>query len=73
LREHCGFALSISFAPAFPNLPAKGHIGPTAVNLPRRRRSNVAPLELPAPVSVVDRPEYFAACPGWVVGWREYG
>ncbi|KAJ7880925.1 hypothetical protein B0H13DRAFT_1891592 [Mycena leptocephala] len=34
LREHCDFALFISFAPAFPNIPAKGNIGPTAGNLP---------------------------------------
>jgi hypothetical protein len=61
LRERCGFNLFISFAPAFPNLPAKGHIGPTAGNLPRRKRSSVASLELPAPIPVVDRPEYFAA------------
>ncbi|KAJ7209021.1 hypothetical protein B0H12DRAFT_1158251 [Mycena haematopus] len=66
LRERCGFTLSISFAPAFINIPAKGHIGPTAGNLPRRkpRRSSVISLELPAPQPVVDAhigvAEYFA-------------
>ncbi|KAJ7823458.1 hypothetical protein B0H13DRAFT_2376032 [Mycena leptocephala] len=50
LRERCGFTLFISFGPAFPSIPAKGHIGPTAGNLPRRKRSSVISLELPAPV-----------------------
>ncbi|KAJ7652502.1 hypothetical protein DFH06DRAFT_1134484 [Mycena polygramma] len=48
LRERCGFTEFISFAPAFPNIPAKGHLGPTAGNLPRRKRSSAAPLALPA-------------------------
>ncbi|KAJ6500230.1 Arabinosidase B [Mycena vitilis] len=48
LRERCGFTDFISFAPAFPNIPAKGHLGPTAGNLPRRKRSSAASLPLPA-------------------------
>ncbi|KAJ7142231.1 hypothetical protein C8R44DRAFT_865594 [Mycena epipterygia] len=64
LRERCGFTLSLSFAPAFPNLPAKGHVGPTAGNLPRRKRSSVTSIDLPAPVpapadSNSSRAEYF--------------
>ncbi|KAJ7842173.1 hypothetical protein B0H13DRAFT_2413911 [Mycena leptocephala] len=54
LRERCGFTLFISFGPAFPSIPAKGHIGPTAGNLPRRKRSSVISLELPAPVPLAD-------------------
>ncbi|KAJ7099467.1 hypothetical protein B0H15DRAFT_944882 [Mycena belliarum] len=50
LRERCGFTHMLSFAPAFPKIAAKGHIGPTAGNLPRRRRSSVVPLDLPKPV-----------------------
>ncbi|KAJ7823469.1 hypothetical protein B0H13DRAFT_1919609 [Mycena leptocephala] len=46
LREHCDFALFISFAPAFPNIPAKGNIGPTAGNLPWRKCSSIVSLEL---------------------------
>ncbi|KAF8206930.1 hypothetical protein K438DRAFT_1962579 [Mycena galopus ATCC 62051] len=65
LRERCGFTLFISFAPAIPNIRAKGHLGPTAGNLPRRKRSSVVSLELPAPGPVADsntsRTEYFAA------------
>ncbi|KAJ7841617.1 hypothetical protein B0H14DRAFT_3869130 [Mycena olivaceomarginata] len=30
LRECCGFSLMLSFVPAFPNIPRRGHIGPTA-------------------------------------------
>ncbi|KAJ6525870.1 hypothetical protein DFH09DRAFT_1328736 [Mycena vulgaris] len=57
----CRFTLWLSFAPAFPNIPAKGAIGPTAGNLPRRKRSSVASLDLPAPVDLrVGRSEYFA-------------
>jgi hypothetical protein len=63
LRERCGFALFISFAPAFPNIPAKGNIGPTAGNLSRHKRSSVVSLELPAPAPPAnvnaDRMEYF--------------
>jgi hypothetical protein len=54
LRERCGFTLFISFAPAFPNIPAKGHIGPIVGNLPRRKRSSVVSLELPAPAPPAD-------------------
>ncbi|KAJ7645202.1 hypothetical protein DFH06DRAFT_1333490 [Mycena polygramma] len=56
LRERCGFTEYISFAPAFPNIPAKGHLGPTAGNLPRRKRSSVASLDIPvpAPIPVVE-------------------
>ncbi|KAJ6579963.1 hypothetical protein DFH09DRAFT_1076867 [Mycena vulgaris] len=62
LRERCGFTLWLSFAPAFPNIPAKGAIGPTAGNLPRRKRSSVVSLDLPVPVDLsVGRSEYFAA------------
>ncbi|KAJ7352191.1 hypothetical protein DFH08DRAFT_957001 [Mycena albidolilacea] len=39
LRERCGLTLILLFAPAFPTIHAKGHIGPTAGNIPRRRRS----------------------------------
>ncbi|KAJ7089524.1 hypothetical protein C8R44DRAFT_892223 [Mycena epipterygia] len=63
LRERCGFTLSLSFAPAFPNLPAKGHVGPTAGNLPRRKRSSVTSIDLPAPAHIdsnTSRAEYFA-------------
>ncbi|KAJ7203405.1 hypothetical protein B0H12DRAFT_1138107 [Mycena haematopus] len=65
LRERCGFTLFISFAPAFPNIAPKGHLGPTAGNLPRRKRSSVVSIEqlLPAPVPVPAadrRTEYFA-------------
>jgi hypothetical protein len=65
LRERCGFALFISFVPAFPNIPAKGNIGPTAGNLPRRKRSSVVSVELPAPPANVnaDRMEYFLRSP----------
>ncbi|KAJ7627868.1 hypothetical protein B0H17DRAFT_1150860 [Mycena rosella] len=37
----------------FPYMPAKGPIGPTAGNLPRRKRSSVTSLELPARAPVV--------------------
>ncbi|KAJ7609993.1 hypothetical protein DFH06DRAFT_1344074 [Mycena polygramma] len=65
LRERCGFTLYISFAPAFPNIPAKGELGPTANNIPRRRkRSSVASIDIPAaPVVGESSPgpmEYFA-------------
>ncbi|KAJ7093823.1 hypothetical protein B0H15DRAFT_947162 [Mycena belliarum] len=62
LRERCGFTLMLSFAPAFPKIAAKGHIGPTAGNLPRRRRSSVVPpLDLPKPVDLdVVHHEFFA-------------
>jgi hypothetical protein len=67
LRERCGFTLYISFAPAFPNIPAKGELGPTAGNLPRRRkRSSVASIDIPAAFgpafvdSNAGRMEYFA-------------
>ncbi|KAJ6592479.1 hypothetical protein B0H19DRAFT_1055199 [Mycena capillaripes] len=63
LRERCGFTLFLFFAPAFPNIPAKGHLGPTAGNLPRRKRSSVVSFNLPvaAPVPIPDRKEYFRA------------
>lgn len=66
LRERCGFTLYLSFAPAFPNIPAKGELGPTAGNLPRRRkRSSVASIDIPAAPAFVDanagRMEYFVA------------
>ncbi|KAJ7676876.1 hypothetical protein DFH06DRAFT_1317483 [Mycena polygramma] len=48
LRERCGFTQFISFSPAFPNIPPKGHLGPTAGNVPRRKRSSAASLPLPA-------------------------
>ncbi|KAJ7610030.1 hypothetical protein DFH06DRAFT_1346167 [Mycena polygramma] len=65
LRERCGFNLYISFAPAFPNIPAKGELGPTANNIPRRRkRSSVASINIPAaPIAAesdTGRMEYFA-------------
>ncbi|KAJ7150675.1 hypothetical protein C8R46DRAFT_1358194 [Mycena filopes] len=64
LRERCGFTLWLSFAPALPNIRAKGHLEPTVGNLPRRKRSSVVSLDLPDPVRVVDansgRVEYFA-------------
>ncbi|KAJ7162905.1 hypothetical protein C8R46DRAFT_1221711 [Mycena filopes] len=62
LRERCGFTLWLSFAPALPNIRAKGHLGPTAANLPRRKRSSVVSLDLepPSPVVVDARAEYFA-------------
>ncbi|KAJ7021852.1 hypothetical protein C8F04DRAFT_1195080 [Mycena alexandri] len=46
LRDRCGFTLYLSFAPALPDIPAKGHLGPTAGNLPRRRRSSVVSIDL---------------------------
>ncbi|KAJ7676841.1 hypothetical protein DFH06DRAFT_1317451 [Mycena polygramma] len=63
LRERCGFTEFISFSPAFPNIPAKGHLGPTAGNLPRRKRSSAASLPLPAlaPAPVFERGEFFGA------------
>ncbi|KAJ7615665.1 hypothetical protein DFH06DRAFT_1343630 [Mycena polygramma] len=65
LRERCGFAEYLSFAPAFPNIPAKGHLGPTAGNLPRRKRSSVASIPLPAPVhaAIIENGEFFGASP----------
>ncbi|KAJ7669141.1 hypothetical protein B0H17DRAFT_1209695 [Mycena rosella] len=61
LRERCGFTLWLSFAPAFPCILAKGPIGPTAGNLPRRKRSSVVSLDLPAPVDLnAIRTEYFS-------------
>ncbi|KAJ7831445.1 hypothetical protein B0H14DRAFT_2804602 [Mycena olivaceomarginata] len=61
LRERCGFSLALSFVPAFPNIPARGHIGPTAGNIPRRRRSSAVSLEPPAPrAAAVERDAYFA-------------
>ncbi|KAJ7348281.1 hypothetical protein DFH08DRAFT_959695 [Mycena albidolilacea] len=61
LRERCGFTLFISFTPAFPKMIAKGHLEPTAGNLPRRKRSSVVCLEIPAPAPIVaGRAEYFA-------------
>ncbi|KAJ6580066.1 hypothetical protein DFH09DRAFT_1310020 [Mycena vulgaris] len=42
-------SLSLSFAPAFPNIATKGAIGPTAGNLPHRKRSSVVSLNLPPP------------------------
>ncbi|KAJ7150724.1 hypothetical protein C8R46DRAFT_1358228 [Mycena filopes] len=64
LRERCGFTLWLSFAPALPNIRAKGHLEPTVGNLPRRKRSSVVSLDLPDPVRVVaannGRVEYFA-------------
>ncbi|KAJ7463941.1 hypothetical protein FB451DRAFT_1370380 [Mycena latifolia] len=60
LRERCGFTLWLSFSSAFPNIPAKGHIGPTAGNLPRRKRSSVVSLDLPPADVSVARTEYFA-------------
>ncbi|KAJ7746540.1 hypothetical protein B0H14DRAFT_3514260 [Mycena olivaceomarginata] len=52
LRERCGFTLFISFTPAFPKMIAKGHLEPTAGNLPRRKRSSVVSLEIPAPAPI---------------------
>ncbi|KAJ7358165.1 hypothetical protein DFH08DRAFT_953353 [Mycena albidolilacea] len=67
LRDRCGFTHYISFAPAFPNIRAKGDIGPTAGNIPRRRkRSSVASIDIPAaPAPVLadasaEPMEYFA-------------
>ncbi|KAJ7834265.1 hypothetical protein B0H14DRAFT_3462215 [Mycena olivaceomarginata] len=66
LRERCRFTLTLSFAPAFPTIRAKGHIGPTAGNIPRRRRSSAASssLEAHAAAPIVEanagREEYFA-------------
>ncbi|KAJ6516726.1 hypothetical protein C8R47DRAFT_1205947 [Mycena vitilis] len=62
LRERCGFALYISFATASPNIPAKGELGPTANNIPRRRkRSSVVSIDIPvAPTIAESSMEYFA-------------
>lgn len=62
LRDRCGFTLYLSFSPAFPNIPAKGELGPSAGNLPRRRkRSSVVSIDLaPAPAPVDTRMDYFA-------------
>ncbi|KAK7012755.1 hypothetical protein R3P38DRAFT_3584904 [Favolaschia claudopus] len=53
LRERCGWDLTISFAPAVApaHMMAKGHLGPTIGNLPRRKRSSVVSIDLPAPPS----------------------
>ncbi|KAJ6579987.1 hypothetical protein DFH09DRAFT_1444340 [Mycena vulgaris] len=63
LRKRRGFAHSLSFAPAFPNITATGPIGPTAGNLLRRKHSSVVvSLDL-LPPSVdfgESRTEYFA-------------
>ncbi|KAF8177349.1 hypothetical protein K438DRAFT_1770117 [Mycena galopus ATCC 62051] len=56
LRERCGFTLSISFAPAFPNIAPKGHLGPTAGNIPAASAvasyssSSCCPLPSPLPM-----------------------
>ncbi|KAJ7076636.1 hypothetical protein B0H15DRAFT_955494 [Mycena belliarum] len=54
LRERRGFTLSLSFAHAAPNIPARGHTGPNAGNLPRRKR-RVVPLDVPEPVDMRNR------------------
>ncbi|KAK7057924.1 hypothetical protein R3P38DRAFT_1189913 [Favolaschia claudopus] len=53
LRERCGFTLFISFAPLHKTTPGaaaepKGELGPTMANLPRRKRSSVSSIEVPA-------------------------
>ncbi|KAJ7024646.1 hypothetical protein C8F04DRAFT_1270032 [Mycena alexandri] len=53
LRERCGFTLWLSFAPALPNIRAKGPLEPTVGNLPRRKRSSVVSLDLPDPERVI--------------------
>ncbi|KAK7013748.1 hypothetical protein R3P38DRAFT_2788021 [Favolaschia claudopus] len=47
LRERCGWDLTISFAPAPTPVVAKGNLGPTINNLPRRKRSSVVSIDLP--------------------------
>ncbi|KAJ7194882.1 hypothetical protein GGX14DRAFT_576090 [Mycena pura] len=65
-RERRGFTLSLTLAPPpFPNVAAKGELGPTISNLPRRKRSSVASIDLrppaPAPAPVdAGRTEYFS-------------
>ncbi|KAJ7157454.1 hypothetical protein C8R46DRAFT_1040445 [Mycena filopes] len=64
LRERCGFTLYLSFAPLLPDIRTKGHLGPTAANLPRRKRSSVVSIDLSAfaaaPIDpIVTRTEYF--------------
>ncbi|KAJ7842178.1 hypothetical protein B0H13DRAFT_2365331 [Mycena leptocephala] len=62
-RERCGFA------PAFPHIPAKEHVGPTASNLPRRKRSSVS-LDLPDPVPAADANARRVEGSVWIAGHR---
>lgn len=68
-RERCGFTLFVSFAPAFPHIPAKEHVGPTAGNLPRRKRSSVS-LDLPDPVPAADANARRVESSVWIAGYR---
>ncbi|KAJ7512854.1 hypothetical protein B0H11DRAFT_1947692 [Mycena galericulata] len=72
LRDRCNFTLWLALSPSSSatnpsttGFPAKGELGPSAGNLPRRRkRSSVVPLEIPAPAPVLKEKEvaeYFAA------------
>ncbi|KAJ7476342.1 hypothetical protein B0H11DRAFT_2235094 [Mycena galericulata] len=69
LRDRCNFILWLALSPSAANastagFSAKGELGPSAVNLPRRRkRSSVVSLEMPAPAPVLQEKEvaeYFA-------------
>ncbi|KAJ7214946.1 hypothetical protein GGX14DRAFT_609834 [Mycena pura] len=68
LRDRRGFTLSLTFAPFLPNIAPKGALGPSLSNLPRRKRSSVVSIDLPAPLPVpapapvdLGRTEYFSA------------
>ncbi|KAJ7476360.1 hypothetical protein B0H11DRAFT_2235115 [Mycena galericulata] len=71
LRDRCNFMLWLALSPSSSaakastaGFSAKGELGPSAGNLPRRRkRSSVVWLEIPAPAPVLkerDVAEYFA-------------
>ncbi|KAJ7513152.1 hypothetical protein B0H11DRAFT_1898388 [Mycena galericulata] len=71
LRDRCNFTLWIALSPSSAaanpstaSFAVKGELGPSAGNLPRRRkRSSVVSLEIPAPAPVLKEKqvaEYFA-------------